>query len=109
MKFHTASLQLDSQPIAMADADLVCGTGHGGMSANREQAITQDTMVDRYRNLYAKYGRDLMKVKLRAGPCAAKGLSSDMELELAYLRIRDTKPSMVRFSADLSILVNLSQ
>ncbi|KAK9867711.1 hypothetical protein WJX84_008077 [Apatococcus fuscideae] len=69
--------------------------GHGGMSANREQAITQDTMVDRYRNLYAKYGRDLMKVKLRAGPCAAKGLSSDMELELAYLRIRDTKPSMV--------------
>ena len=51
--------------------------------------------MDRYRNLYAKYGQDLMKVKLRAGPCAAKGLSSDMELELAYLRIRDTRPSMV--------------
>ena len=51
--------------------------------------------MERYRNLYAKHGEDLMKVKLRAGPCAAKGLSSDMELELAYLRIRDTRPNMV--------------
>ncbi|KAK9827007.1 hypothetical protein WJX74_003503 [Apatococcus lobatus] len=69
--------------------------GHTGHSSFRDSAITQDTMVERYRNLYAKYGQDLMKVKLRAGPCAAKGLSSDMELELAYLRIRDTRPSMV--------------
>ena len=53
-------------------------------------------MVERYRTLYAKYGQDLMKVKVRAGPCALKGLSSDMELELAYMRIRETQPNMVR-------------
>ena len=51
--------------------------------------------MDGYRNLYAKYGKDLEKVKLRASPCALKGLSSDMELELAYLRIRHSRPNMV--------------
>ncbi|KAK9867702.1 hypothetical protein WJX84_000807 [Apatococcus fuscideae] len=61
----------------------------------RENAISQETMVKRYRDLYSKFGSQLTDVKLRAASCSAKGQSSDMELELSYLRIRDTQPNLV--------------
>lgn len=63
----------------------------------RENAISQETMVKRYRDLYSKFGSQLTDVKLRAASCSAKGQSSDMELELSYLRIRDTQPNLVTF------------